>query len=133
MRIFQGVELVHRALDYHLERHNVLAGNVANVDTPGYRPVELRRLDDGTSGPQAGALRATSAAHFAVGGASATGLRAEVVEDTTVGEGADGNAVSLEHEMSKLAANDLRYEGAVKIVSGKLATLRYAANDFNGG
>jgi flagellar basal-body rod protein FlgB len=133
MRIFQGVELVHRALDYHLERHNVLAGNVANVDTPGYRPVELRRIDDGTAGWQARVLRVTSAAHFALGAASATGMRAEVVEDTTVGEGADGNAVSLEHEMSKLAANDLRYEGAVKIVSGQLATLRYAANDFSGG
>jgi flagellar basal body rod protein FlgB len=41
--------------------------------------------------------------------------------------------VSLEHEMSKLAANDIRFEGAVKIVTQQLALLRYAANDGNGG
>jgi flagellar basal body rod protein FlgB len=50
-----------------------------------------------------------------------------------VSGGLDGNSVSLEREMSKLAANDLRYDGAVKIVTGKLAMLRYAANDGSGG
>jgi flagellar basal body rod protein FlgB len=41
--------------------------------------------------------------------------------------------VSLEREMSKLAANDLRYDGAVKMVTGKLGLLRYVAGDGSGG
>jgi flagellar basal body rod protein FlgB len=66
-------------------------------------------------------------------GAAVSGLVVEASEDTTVSGGLDGNSVSLEREMSKLAANDLRYDGAVKIVTGKLAMLRYAANDGSGG
>ena len=41
-------------------------------------------------------------------------------------------AREIQH-ISKLAANDLRYDGAVKIVSANLAMLRYAANDASGG
>ena len=35
----------HRSLDYHSERHNVLASNVANANTPGFRPKELLRVE----------------------------------------------------------------------------------------
>ena len=31
--------------------------------------------------------------------------------------------------MSKVAANNIRYEGAVRIVRSQLGLLRYAAND----
>jgi len=130
--LFRSVELMHRALDFHLERHSVIASNVANVDTPGFRPQELLRADD-ASGASPRALATTDGAHFRVSGGELAGLLTESAEDTTVSGGLDGNSVSLEREMSKLAANDLRYDGAVKIISGKLATLRYAANDASGG
>jgi len=41
----------------------------------------------------------------------------EAFEEQVVEPGADGNSVSLEREMSKLAANDLRYDGAAKLVA----------------
>jgi flagellar basal body rod protein FlgB len=41
--------------------------------------------------------------------------------------------VSLEREMSKLQANDLRYQGASKLVTRQLAMLKYAASDANAG
>ena len=50
-------------------------------------------------------------------------------EEQVVSPGNDGNAVSLEREMSKVAANNIRYEGAVRIVRSQLGLLRYAAND----
>ena len=123
---------MHRALDFHLERHSVIASNVANVDTPGFHPQELLRTDDANgSGPRA--MATTDAAHFRVSGGELAGLLTETADDNTVGAGLDGNSVSLEREMSKLAANDLRYDGAVKIVNANLAMLRYAANDASGG
>ncbi len=130
--LFRSVGLMHRALDYHLQRHSVISSNVANVDTPGFRPQELLRSDDGGDGAPR-ALAATDGAHFRMSGGELSGLVVEASEDTTVSGGLDGNSVSLEREMSKLAANDLRYDGAVKIVIGKLAMLRYAANDGTGG
>ena len=49
--LFASIQPLHSALDYHLERHSVLASNVAHVDTPGYKPNDLARVEtaDGTS------------------------------------------------------------------------------------
>jgi flagellar basal-body rod protein FlgB len=129
--LFKGVDSQRRALDFHLSRHNVLASNLANAETPGFKPLELLREID-KSGVGAAPLSVTNEGHVAIGGAGAV---EEYVtrEDQTAAPGANGNAVSLEHEMSKLAANDIRFEGAVKIVAQQLAMLRYAANDGNGG
>jgi len=43
--VFTSVDPLRAALDYHLDRQNVLASNVAHVDTPGYRPNDLERVD----------------------------------------------------------------------------------------
>jgi flagellar basal body rod protein FlgB len=57
----------------------------------------------------------------------------EVVEEGVASPGNDENAVSLEHELSKISANQLRYDSAARLVQLQLAQLRYAANDGNGG
>jgi flagellar basal-body rod protein FlgB len=129
--LFKGVDSQRRALDFHLSRHNVLASNLANAETPGFKPLELLREID-KNGLGAVPLSVSNEGHFATNGA---GAAEEYVarEDQTAAPGANGNAVGLEHEMSKLAANDIRFEGAVKIVAQQLAMLRYAANDGTGG
>lgn len=122
--IFQGVSPLQRALNYHLERHNVLTSNVANVDTPGFRPRELLRTTE--SEPGSLAVKRTAEGHLAAGGVTGT---TRIVEDNTAPAGNDGNAVSLDREMARVAANDLRYAGAARIVTKQLAMLRYAASD----
>lgn len=129
--IFGAVGTVHQALNYHLKRHNVLSSNVANVDTPGFRPQDVVRAPE--EGAQ-GSLRV----HKTDNGHLSTALLAaddelEVVTDETVRPGQDGNSVTLEREMSKLAANDIRYETASRIVSKQIGMLRYAAADGMGG
>ena len=128
--LFRGVDAQRRALDFHVSRHNVLASNLANAETPGFRPLELLRDTDKTE-LTVQPLAVTSDGHF--GGAPEAAETYITREDRIVAPGANGNAVSLEHEMSKLAANDIRFEGAVKIVASQLAMLRYASNDGNGG
>jgi len=128
--MFRGIDKLRGSLDYHVSRHNVLSSNVANAETPGFKPLELTRPTEEESGFQL-ALATTSEAH--VGGQNSRPEGYETREDRTAQPGANGNSVSLEHEMSKLAANDIRFEGAVKIVSQQLGMLRYAANDGSGG
>lgn len=128
--VFATVGSLHKALDYHQRRHNVLAGNIANVDTPGFKPFELLRVPDNaveTNMPMA----KTREGHMQPAGFSPTD-RAQAVEDPLVPAGVDGNAVSLEREMSKLGANDLRYQAAAKIIRSRLAIIRYVATDGMG-
>ena len=119
-----------RSLDYHSERHNVLASNIANANTPGFRPQELLRVEESEFHGTLALVR-TEHEHF-----TAPGLPDEhgmkVVPDESHIGGLDGNNVSLEREMSKLEANDLRYQGAAKLVTRNLAMLRYASNDGSG-
>lgn len=129
--IFGGVDGLQRALDYHLRRQNVLASNLANVDTPNFRPMDLVRVED-EEAPRNVALVATSEGHF-VGTPLESGERLVSVQDGAVEAGGDGNSVSLEHELAKVSANDLRYQGAAKLVARRLAALRYAANDGSNG
>lgn len=103
-----SLDSLEAALTYHRERHTVLAGNVANLDTPGYRPLDLARPVEGSgAAPQV----ITS---FDDGGAL---------------QGPDGNAVSLERELAKIDANRARYSTTAELVSRRIAMLRYAAGD----
>jgi flagellar basal-body rod protein FlgB len=102
------VDTLERALTFHRDRQAVLAGNVANLDTPGYRPVDLVR-----SASTEGGLPQTVQS-FDDGGALPS---------------PDGNAVSLERELSKIDANRTRYSTVAELTGRRLAMLRYAAGD----
>jgi len=125
-----NVSPFHRALDYHSERHNVLASNLANANTPGFEPKELLRVEAnefrGTL-----AMTRTEQTHLLGSGVPAIHDLTVVPDASSLG-GLDGNSVSIEREMSKLQANDLRFQGAAKLVTRQLAMLRYAANDGTG-
>jgi flagellar basal-body rod protein FlgB len=126
-----NVSEFHRALDYHSERHNVLASNLANANTPGFRPKELLRVEDTAFGGTLPLAR-TEHAHLVADGMPSNHDLTVVPDESTV-NGLDGNNVSLEREMSKLQANDLRFQGAARLVTRQLAMLRYASNDGSGG
>ena len=132
--LFASIQPLHNALDFHLERHSVLASNVAHVDTPGYKPNDLARVDttDGTSfdGALNLAMQRTNAAHLAVNGADGgNGLEGRTFQDLSAGVGNDGNYVSLDREAAKVASNQLRYDVVSAIVSAELRGMHFAASD----
>jgi flagellar basal-body rod protein FlgB len=128
--IFQ-VDGFRRSLDYHAERHNVLSSNLANSNTPGFRPEELVRKEEKAFGGTLALVR-TEGTHFQAAGVPAIHETVISPDESRTG-GLDGNTVSIEREMSKLQANDLRYQGASKLVTRHLAMLKYAASDANAG
>jgi flagellar basal-body rod protein FlgB len=119
---FSTVDTVQSALTFHRERHTVLAGNIANLDTPGYRPIDLERHPAG----EPGALAVTHEGHIATAGASEAVMS---FDDGGRLQDSDGNSVALERELSKIDANRTRYTTSAELVSRRLAVLRYAAGD----
>nr|HEX4316664.1 flagellar basal body protein [Kofleriaceae bacterium] len=102
---FGTIDTLGSALTYHRERHTVLAGNVANLDTPGYRPMDLERHGEGA------------------------GDWVTTFDDGGNLPSPDGNAVSLERELAKIDANRTRYAATSELVTRRFAMLRYAAGD----
>lgn len=133
--LFSAVGTLHGALDYHLERHTVLTSNVAHVDTPGYHPHDLRRVDSAESFDSAlsVAMERTNGAHFQTPNGDSAALQGRIFEDLSAGAGNDGNYVSLDREAAKVAANQLRYDVVSAVVTAELQQLRYAASDAKGG
>jgi flagellar basal-body rod protein FlgB len=123
--LFDSVEKMEDAMTFHRDRHSVLAGNLANLDTPGYRPVDLERV--AAASPETGvAIARTDDKHLT--GESQPG-QTVAFDDGGDNVGADGNAVNLEREMAKVAANKVRYATTGELVSRRLALLRYTATD----
>jgi flagellar basal-body rod protein FlgB len=130
--VFSSVDPLRAALDYHMDRQNVLASNVAHVDTPGYKPHDLERIDtSGFTAVLGTALKRTHENHL-IGGALEAMPNGRVFEDLSAGVGNDGNFVSIDREAAKLAANQLRYDTVSAIVSAELRQLTFAASDGKG-
>jgi len=129
MRVYDAVDKMQRAMTFHRDRHTVIAGNVANLDTPGYKPFDLERLPDGAVA-NSGQMVTTHPRHIS-GGVSGTPGATTVTDDNEM-QSADGNAVNVEREMAKIDANRVRYSTISDLVSRRLAMLRYAATDGQG-
>jgi flagellar basal-body rod protein FlgB len=122
------------ALDVRLERQNVLNGNVANLDTPGYLPKELdfgKALAAAEAAPRAQVQGVPSREGFMpVAGAELQADASAFVKTAPeLSGGLDGNGVDLDKTMVELARNSLLYGAAAKAVGKKLALLKYVASD----
>ncbi len=131
MSFLGSIDKLQVGLDYHLQRHNVLVSNLAQAETPGYRPVDLARND--FEGAMSVALSATDAQHM--GGTAGAGAppKFDVIEDASASPGADGNAVDIDREAVKISTNQMRYDMLAQLASSELANLEWAATDGKGG
>jgi flagellar basal-body rod protein FlgB len=108
------VDLLSKLLDAANLRHNVIAQNVANVNTPGYRRLDVSFED------------ALARALGSQGEAKALAIKPEVVEGTPDVERPDGNTVDMDAEMGRLSKNTLLYRVFAQVLAGELATMRSA-------
>ena len=97
------------------KRHEALASNLANANTPGYQ-----RVDVDFHGQLAAAMGRGTAA--ALEGMSFTPTR-----DASAGAvQADGSTVDAESESAKLAENALEQQAAVQVAAARIAILKSA-------
>jgi flagellar basal-body rod protein FlgB len=129
MRILDSVERLRSGLDYHLARHNLLTANLAHVDTPNFKPLDLEKQGD-FKAAMSTALASTNPSHLAESSASSkAGESFKVIEDKSAAAGPDGNGVSVDREAVKIATNHVRYETLASLTSNELSGLVWAAND----
>ncbi|MBI5494590.1 MAG: flagellar basal body rod protein FlgB [Deltaproteobacteria bacterium] len=126
------VDSLERSLDVRLQRQEVLGSNVANLDTPGFSPVDVD-LAAGLAGP-AGRMAVAAvprhAGHLELG-LPDEGGPAPIIDGPARAPGLDGNRVDLDRTMAVLAENALQYAAAARVTQRHLALLRYVASDGN--
>lgn len=92
-------------------RHRVISQNVANVNTPGYKRLEVafdsslaKALSGGSGGPVA----------------------APRIQAGSGPERVDGNTVDIDVEMNDLVKNAVLYQAAAQVASNRIAAMRSA-------
>lgn len=120
------LSMLRGRMEWHQERQRVLAENVSNSDTPGFRPRDLKEPDFRTAaaGQTSGVtLIRSDPAHFGTSGAD---VRFQASADNKFDVRPAGNAVSLEDQMMKVAQNQLDYQAATALYTRSLNLLKTA-------
>jgi len=103
---------IGRYMDLLSARQKLVASNIANVDTPGYRAQDINFQDEFMS-----RLHGFSPAVRDVSGLKVRN---------------DGNNVSLDREARLLAENAIRFNFASALMKGQIRTLRSAIQEGRG-
>ena len=126
------LSMLRTRMQWHQERQQVLAENVANADTPNYRARDLappnfeQRAADGF----ARRWRAPSPVISAAPAAAAR--RSPTDNDPHYEVRPRGNAVSHEDEMLKLAGNQMDYDAVTSIYTHSLGLIKTGDRQISG-
>ena len=120
------LSMLRTRMQWHQERQRLLSENVANSDTPNYRPRDLAPLQFDPATPTLASigLQRTEASHIASSEATSSRFQASRFGGYEVR--AAGSAVNLEDEMIKVAANQMDYQAAVSLYSRSMGLFKTA-------
>lgn len=113
-----------RQLTRAVQKQAVAAGNLANVDTPGYRAKEVKfseALNDELSG-----LAASHPLHIS---AERVGGTSELSDVAGLASRRDGNNVQLDREMLNLTRAGGEFTQAQTVLAAKFRLVRYALTE----
>ena len=122
--------IAQKSLDFRTSRHDLLASNVANKDTPGYQAEDLvfrASLEKALQAEQPGLLKQTDSRHF--DGRNAPPLNeveAQRILSASPYPDFDGNTVDLDREMAKIAENQLMHNATLRMLAHKFRGLKSA-------
>ena len=111
---YQGVK---KMLDVTVLRQEAIASNLANIETPNYKRVDVSPVfaSELTRAIGSGGVKAVQKLKPTIS-----------VDDTAVAQNRDGNTVQLEKELINLQKNMVAHHLQTQMVTGTLSKLRSA-------
>ncbi len=113
---------------WHQSRQGLLAENVANAETPGFRGRDLAQYDfaDRSSGFSTAKVTttATQPMHFSVSSSEGGAFGAQRMANFEITP--EGNGITLEDEMMKVTTNMMDYQAATSIYQKSIKILKTA-------
>ena len=118
--------MLRTRLEWAQARQRVLAENVANSDTPNFRPRDLAppKFDSLSASTGPVRLATTESGHLPGLGSGGDSFRTEKRGAYDLRPA--GNAVNIEDEMMKVAANQMDYQSATQLYSRSMGLLKTA-------
>ncbi|MFP4465467.1 MAG: flagellar basal body rod protein FlgB [Candidatus Goldiibacteriota bacterium] len=128
-------QILEKSLSAASMQHKMVANNIANAETPGYKRSEVvfqnklaEILDD--SAKNYLPLNITNSRHIPImPNMNISDLEPEIVTRTETSLRTDKNNVDIDSEMSKLAENTASYSTLARLTSLKLGMLKTAITE----
>ncbi len=115
-------------MKWHQTRQTLLAENVANAETPGYRGRDLSSFSFAEHMQNVSTARiqttATAAGHITAEASSTNGFGSQAINSFEITP--EGNGVTLEDEMMKVTTNQMDYQTVTTLYSRSMRLLRTA-------
>lgn len=129
-KLTAGLEFQGQALMLRSERQRVLAGNIANADTPGFKARDFdfsKALADARGSAGVGTAKRvvrTSAGHMSgLADPGSSVSTASLAWRDADQPSLDGNTVDLDRERANFADNAVRYEATLRFINGNVRTM----------
>ena len=106
-------------------RAQVLAENIANADTPGYKAKDIDFLQalNNAKARQSGAMSRTNERHFAISTTSHLETQYRNPDQPDTG---DGNSVDIHRERNAVMQNSLEYQASMTFLNSRISGLKKA-------
>ena len=123
-----GLPLLSRTMDAAMLRSRVIANNIANVTTPGFRRVEVAFEEQLRTALDRTRLQGTTTddQHLDIGRKNLSEVNAEAYHPCDPTQPSGLNNVDIDMEMAKLAETQIQYNFAVKFSQGLFRKLNAA-------
>ena len=123
----QDVSVFSQALNLRTQRHQLLASNIANADTPNYKARDFsfeQAMQNAMAGQGNGAISmaTTSGRHLLGSGNDGVATKYRAVSQASV----DGNTVDMDVERSQITDNALQYQIVSQLIGNRFKDMRSA-------
>jgi len=121
-----------KSLDFMSIRQTLISSNISNADTPGFKASDIdfqAQLREAIGSKGSLNLRTTNEKHIGPSTSNIMDLAADPFEEPAAAK-SNGNNVDIDHEMAKMAENQIMYNATVQLMMKRGATIRSAVTEL---
>ena len=122
-------KMIGKALDVSAKRHNLIAGNIANMDTIGYKPMDLdfnKTLKQAMGKKEPEFLDKTHIKHLPTDDEEALAMNGQNSQDVDIYH---LDSVNIDTQMMNLMENNLKYRTTTEMLLRKMQILNYSIDE----
>jgi flagellar basal-body rod protein FlgB len=122
-------KVIKAALDVSARRHNLIAGNIANMDTIGYKPMDLdfnKTLKRAMGEKEPDYLDRTHHGHLPANDENSVAMKGRNSEEVDIYH---LDSVNIDTEMMNLMENNIKYRTTTEMLLRKMQILNYSIDE----
>ncbi|HZS49120.1 MAG TPA: flagellar basal body rod protein FlgB [Blastocatellia bacterium] len=126
------LSMLERVLDLSSRRHQLIAANIANVDTPGFHTKDIDfygALKEAIASNESQSSNSSLAGLLGFAAPTQLDSQPQVIEPEGLALRNDGNNVNADREMANMASNSLQYTLATELLGREFSVIRGAIRE----